>query len=155
MSVPVAYALSCSPLYYNKPYNEMSGEHYLLVRTLFPSILLLQLGFASAFPQDEKTQTQPAITEALERVYHYTKFGVYYGCVVVVGFPATAMWAIFAALFSFSFTWFMLPCVNILSVGIKMCLPLLHLPMKILTDVISPFLDKILQYVRQCRGRNC
>ena len=103
--------------------------------------LLLQLGFTSTFPQEEKTQTVPRVTKALECVYHYTKLGVYHGCVAVVGFPLTVLWAIIAAVFSFLFTWFMLPAMNLLSVASKMLLPLLRLPMQLFSEIFAPCLE--------------
>ena len=103
--------------------------------------LLLQLGFTSTFPQEEKTQTVPRVTKALVSVYHYTKLGVYHGCVVVVGFPLTVMWAIIAAVFSFLFTWLILPAMNLLSVGSRMLLPLLRLPMQLFSEIFAPCLE--------------
>ena len=64
---------------------------------------------------------------------------------MVVGFPATAVWAVFIALFVFIFTWFVLPCMNIMSVGAKMVLPLLRLPMTVVTEIIGPILELIIK----------
>ena len=106
-----------------------------------------QLGFASTFPEEEKTKAVPPIRKALENVYHYTKLGVYHGCVVVVGFPAAAIWAIVAAIFSFIFAWLILPFMNMLSVAAKMILPLLRLPMQLFTEILAPCIEVC---VRSC-----
>ena len=110
-------------------------------------LLAPQLGFANTFPEEEKTKAVPPISKALEAVYHYTKLGVYHACVVVVGFPLATLWAIAAAIFSFFFTWCILPLMNMLSVGAKMLLPLLHLPMQLFTEIFSPCIEVC---VRSC-----
>ena len=112
-----------------------------------------QLGFASTFPEEEKTKAVPPIRKALECVYRYTKLGVYHGCVVVVGFPTAVVWAIVAAIFSFFFTWFILPFMNMLSVAAKMILPLLRLPMQLFTEILSPCLEVCVRSAVQVLAR--
>ena len=117
---------------------------YIYIYMLF---LAPQLGFASTFPEEEKTKAVPPIRKALECVYRYTKLGVYHGCVVVVGFPTAVVWAIVAAIFSFIFVWFLLPSMNMLSVAAKMLLPLLRLPMQLFTEIFAPCIEVC---VRSC-----
>ena len=112
-----------------------------LVESKLIPLLLPQLGFASTFPQDEETKTVPRITKALERAYQYTKLGVYHGCVMIVGFPATVIWAITAALLSFFLTWFALPFLNIVSVCTARLLPMLRLPMMVFVEVCAPCIE--------------
>lgn len=105
------------------------------------SCCYIQLGFEDTFPQEEKTQTLPPFTEALERVYRYTKLGVYHACVIVVGFPCTTFWAVVVGLFAFSLTWFWLPGLNIAAVASRMLLPLLRLPMVLFSEILAPCLE--------------
>ena len=95
----------------------------------------------------------PPIGKALKYVYRYTKLGVYNGCVVVVGFPVAFVWAISAAIFSFIFTWLILPCLNMLSVAAKMLLPLLRLPMQLFTEIFSPCLEVCVRSAIQVLAR--
>lgn len=87
----------------------------------------------------------PLLTEALERVYRYTKLSVYHACVMVAGFPCTTCWTVVAALFAFIFTWFVLPGLSLASVAARMLLPLLRLPMTLFTQVIAPCLEVCIQ----------
>ena len=131
--------------YYHVACALQSNIHLSLMNTFLS--LLPQLGFKSTFPQEEKTTTVPRVTKALEYTYHYTKLAVYHGCIVVVGFPLTVLWAIIAAVFSFLFTWFVLPAMNLVSVASKMLLPLLRLPMQLFSEVFAPCIEVC---VRSC-----
>ena len=140
MTLPVLYIS-----YHHMACALQSSIHMSLMNTCFT--LLPQLGFKSTFPQEEKTTTVPRVTKALEYTFHYTKLGVYHGCVVVVGFPLAVLWAIIAAVFSFMFTWFILPAMNLVSVASKMLLPLLRLPMQLFSEVFAPCIEVC---VRSC-----
>ena len=136
---------TCAISYHHMACALQSSIHMSLMNTCLS--LLPQLGFKSTFPQEEKTTTVPRVTKALEYTFHYTKLGVYHGCVVVVGFPLAVLWAIIAAGFSFLFTWFILPAMNLVSVASKMLLPLLRLPMQLFSEVFAPCIEVC---VRSC-----
>ena len=108
----------------------------------------MQLEFEACFQEHPNTSVNPKIINCLDISYKWTKLVAYYIFVILIGVPATIVWAIMNGLAIFCCVWIWAPQLKLILLCVHSCAPAIVTPVQV---ICTPIVDVFARCLRQVR----